>query len=93
MTENKFKSFFIIQNARGLHTRPSTEIVKCLTKYKSEVQLRYKTTHVNGRSLMGILMLAAEKGSKIEVSAIGVDAEEAVNALILLAQNQFYIKY
>lgn len=76
-----------------MHTRPSTEIVKCLTKFKSDVFLKYKSTNVNGRSLMGILMLAAERGSRIEVSASGVDAEEAVNALLILAKNQFYIDY
>ena len=93
MKDTKFKSHFIVLNARGLHTRPSTEIVKCLTKFKSDVALKYKTTRVNGRSLMGILMLAAERGSRIEVSAMGDDAEQAVNAMLLLAKNQFYIKY
>jgi len=93
LKQTKFKSHFVVLNARGLHTRPSTEIVKCLTKFKSDVSLKYRSTKVNGRSLMGILMLAAERGSKIEVTASGDDAEEAVNALVLLAQNQFYIKY
>ena len=93
MEKATYNNYFIVLNARGLHTRPSTEIVKCLTKFKSEVALKYKSTKVNGRSLMGILMLAAEKGSRIEVFATGDDAEEAVSALLLLAKNQFYINY
>lgn len=89
----KYKGSFTVQNARGLHTRPSTEIVKCLTRFKSDVILKYKSIKVNGRSLMGILMLAAEKGARIEVNAQGDDAEEAVLALQTLAREQFHIKY
>lgn len=89
----KYKGSFTVQNVRGLHTRPSTEIVKCLTRFKSEVILKYKSIKVNGRSLMGILMLAAEKGARIEVNAQGDDAEEAVLALQTLAKEQFHIKY
>lgn len=89
----KHKGSFTVQNARGLHTRPSTEIVKCLTRFKSDVTLKYKSLKVNGRSLMGVLMLAAEKGARIEVQAQGEDAEEAVFALLSLANQQFHINY
>lgn len=89
----KHKGSFTVQNARGLHTRPSTEIVKCLTRFKSDVTLKYKSLKVNGRSLMGVLMLAAEKGARIEVQAQGEDAEEAVFALLNLANQQFHINY
>ena len=89
----KVKSSFIVMNDKGLHTRPSTELVKCASSYKSRVTLIYQNMTVNAKSLLGILMLAAAKGSKIRVEAEGEDASEAVKAIILLAKNKFYIKY
>jgi phosphocarrier protein len=93
MKVKKHKGIFTVQNDRGLHTRPSTEIVKCANSFKSDVHLTYQKNHVNAKSLLGILMLAASKGSKIKIEAEGDDAEEAVNSLIQLAKNNFNIKY
>lgn len=89
----KAKGFFIVGNDRGLHTRPSTEIVRCITGFKSEVRLTRNKTEVNAKSLLGILMLAAEKGAKIHIMAEGEDAKEAVASLLQLAKNNFNIKY
>lgn len=89
----KFSGAFIVLNDRGLHTRPSTEIVKCATSFKSDVHLKFQKNYVNAKSLLGILMLAAAKGSKIVVEAEGEDSEEAVSSLIQLAANNFNIKY
>lgn len=89
----KAKGSFVIKNDRGLHTRPSTEIVKCASRYRSIIKLQYKKTTVDARSLLGILMLAAEKGAKIGVLATGRDAKEAVAALLELASCRFNIKY
>ncbi|QLH35267.1 MAG: HPr family phosphocarrier protein [Parachlamydiaceae bacterium] len=91
--EQKIKGTFIVQNDRGLHTRPSTEIVKCASNFKSEVYLIHHKNQVNAKSLLGILMLAASRGSKIHVEAEGDDAEEAVASLLQLAKNNFNIKY
>lgn len=87
------KGSFIVGNDRGLHTRPSTEIVKCAASFKSEVWLIYQKNQVNAKSILGVLMLAAAKGAKISVEATGDDAEEAVASLLFLARNNFYIKY
>ncbi len=87
------KGLFIVGNDRGLHTRPSTEIVKCASAFKSEVKLIHKKSEVSAKSLLGILMLAATKGSKIRIVAEGVDAEAAVQSLVDLAQNKFNIHY
>jgi phosphocarrier protein HPr len=87
------KGMFVVKNDRGLHTRPSTEIVKCASSFKSEVSLCYKKKEANAKSLLGILMLAATKGAKIRVIAQGVDAEEAVSHLIELSNNKFNISY
>lgn len=85
--------FFIVINDKGLHTRPSTELVKCASEFKSEVNLVYQDLVVNAKSLLGILTLAAARGSRIEIEATGIDAEEAVKTIIELARNKFYIHY
>jgi len=82
-----------IRNDRGLHTRPSAELVKCAVKFKSEIILSLQQKEANARSLLNILMLAATKGSMIEIKATGPDAEQAVEALEALAKNNFYIHY
>ncbi len=89
----KFKDSFIVMNEKGLHTRPSTELVKCAATFKSQVMLTYQSCTVNAKSLLGILMLAASRGSKIYVSAEGEDAEEAVKSILFLAKNKFNINY
>jgi phosphocarrier protein HPr len=87
------KGTFVVLNDRGLHTRPSTEIVKCAVKFKSEIKLLCRRQEVNAKSLLGILMLAATKNTRIRIEAKGPDAEEAVAALIELAGNSFNINY
>ncbi len=87
------KGKFVVGNDRGLHTRPSTELVKCACTFKSQVFLIHEKHAVNAKSLLGILMLAASKGAKIGIEAEGEDAEQAVQSIITLAQNNFYIKY
>jgi phosphocarrier protein HPr len=87
------KAMFIVGNDRGLHTRPSTEIVKCASSFKSEVRLSYQKNEANAKSVLGILMLAATKGAKIGVTAQGVDADAAVESLLQLAKNNFNIRY
>lgn len=91
--KNIAKGKFVVGNDRGLHTRPSTELVKCASSFKSKVCLVYQKHSVNAKSLLGILMLAARKGAKIGIEAEGEDAEEAVQSIVTLAQNNFYIKY
>lgn len=87
------KAKFVIGNDRGLHTRPSTELVKCANSFRSKIHLFYQKHRVNAKSLLGILMLAASKGAKIGIEAEGEDAEEAVLSVVTLAENNFYIKY
>lgn len=87
------KGFFIVINDKGLHTRPSTELVKCATNFKAKVNLIYQGLVVNAKSLLGILTLAATRGSRIKVEAEGEDAPQAVEEIIELARNKFYIHY
>lgn len=87
------KGFFIVINDKGLHTRPSTELVKCASRFKAQIDLTYQDLVVNAKSLLGILTLAATRGSRIKVEARGEDAQEAVDSLVELARNKFYISY
>jgi phosphocarrier protein len=89
----KFKDTFVVVNEKGLHTRPSTELVKCAASFKSQVTLIYHDMTVSAKSLLGILMLAASRGAKIQIEAEGEDAEEAVKSILNLARNKFNIKY
>lgn len=90
---SKFSADFVIQNDKGLHTRPSTELVKCACKFRSNILLTYNDTEVNAKSILGILMLAAAKGSNLKVEASGSDAKAAVDAILKLAKNKFNISY
>jgi phosphocarrier protein HPr len=91
--KHKVKGIFVVLNDKGLHTRPSTELVKCAANFGSQISLSYRNYVVNAKSILGILMLAAERGSKIMVEVIGDDAEQALGAILRLAQNKFNIKY
>lgn len=87
------KGVIVVKNDRGIHTRPATEIVKCAVKFKSTIYLYHKGKEVNAKSLLGILMLAAARGSRITIRATGEDAEEALKAMSDLAHNNFNIQY
>ncbi|MDN3506174.1 MAG: HPr family phosphocarrier protein [Simkaniaceae bacterium] len=91
--EQKNKESFVVINEKGLHTRPSTELVKCAANYEAEINLTYQDLTVNAKSLLGILMLAAAKGAKIQIDASGPDAEQAITAIRTLAENKFNVKY
>jgi phosphotransferase system HPr (HPr) family protein len=68
----------IIKNRSGLHARPAALFVQIANKYDSDVTVRKGRLEVNGKSIMGILMLAAEKGSQVTLKVEGKDAERAV---------------
>jgi phosphocarrier protein len=71
----------IINNA-GLHTRPAATIVKLASKFKSEFFLNKDGLHINGKSIIGVMTLAAEKGSQIVLSFDGDDEEEAAKEIV-----------
>ena len=89
----KEKDTFTVLNEKGLHTRPSTELVKCASTFKSDINLTYQDLTVNAKSLLGILMLAATKGSKILIEADGEDAQAAIFAIRKLSESKFNVKY
>ena len=78
-----------IVNRNGLHARPAAEIVKLSSRFNCEITLVRDDLEVNGKSIMGVMMLAAEYGSNILVRANGPDAEQAVNAIAELVAAKF----
>jgi phosphocarrier protein HPr len=80
----------VIRNKLGLHARPAALLVEIASKYESDVYIIKNGFKVNGKSIMGVLMLAAEMGSTLTVQAKGIDANEAVQALADLFDKKFF---
>jgi phosphocarrier protein HPr len=78
-----------IVNKYGLHARPAAEFVKLANRFASEVFIRKDDVEVSGKSIMGVMMLAAECGSTVHIRADGADAADAVAALAELVRNRF----
>ena len=91
--KTKSQDAFVVLNDKGLHTRPSTELVKCASRFKCQITLYYHDLSVNAKSLLGILMLAASRGAKIRVEAEGEDADDAIRAIQILAKKKFNIRF
>ena len=79
----------IIQNKMGLHARPAAMFVELASKYDSDVTLQKDGIEVSGKSIMGVLMLAAERGSEIVLTVNGKDEEFAAEALTGLLEGKF----
>ena len=78
-----------ILNRNGLHARPAAEIVKTASKFQSDIVIVREDLEVNGKSIMGVMMLAAECGSTITLRASGPDAPDAVAAIVSLVERKF----
>ena len=78
-----------IANRNGLHARPAAEIVKTAAKYAAEITIARDDVEVNGKSIMGVMMLAAEFGSTVQLRANGPDADAALDALCTLIEGRF----
>lgn len=75
------KKELIVKNKQGLHARPAAIFVQVANKFDSRITVRHDDEEVNGKSIMGILMLGAEKGSLIIIEADGSDADKALEEL------------
>jgi len=80
---------FVIVNTLGLHARAAAQLVQTANRYRSEVHVEKDGTEVNGKSIMGVLTLAAAKGTEISVSCEGDDAADAMKALAAVIENGF----
>ncbi len=79
----------MIVNPLGVHARPAAEFVKIAGRFKAAIEVRRDAMTVNGKSIMGVMMLAAERGATIVIRAEGDDAEAAVEALCALVAAGF----
>ena len=79
-----------IINKHGLHARPAAQFVKIAGRFKSDIKVIKDGLEVNGKSIMGIMMLAAEPGSEIKLLVEGEDEQEAFAALSDLISQKFY---
>lgn len=80
---------FDILNRLGLHARAAAQLVRLANGFVSEIRVAKDGMEVNGKSIMGVLMLAAPKDTKILIRAVGADAEEAVAAIGELIAGKF----
>jgi phosphocarrier protein HPr len=78
-----------IINRLGLHARAATRLVNCASEFTSEIIVKRGTRSVNGKSIMGILTLAAATGAELTIEANGVDEELALDAVVRLISNRF----
>ncbi len=78
-----------VTNKLGLHARAATKLVQLAAKYKSEVFLEREDERVNGKSIMGVLMLTAAIGTELQVITTGPDAAEALDAICALFAAKF----
>ncbi|HSD42673.1 MAG TPA: HPr family phosphocarrier protein [Burkholderiales bacterium] len=78
-----------IVNKLGLHARASAKLTQTASRFAADVWLSRNGRRVNAKSIMGVMMLAAGKGSRIAIETDGADAEQALNALVSLIENKF----
>jgi len=78
-----------IENQRGLHARAAAKFVKCAEEFDAEVMVTKDDNHVSGTSIMGLMMLAASKGTSIDIQVSGAQAVDAATAIETLVNNRF----
>ena len=79
----------IIINKLGLHARASAKFVSLASEFSAEITLKRNSQQINGKSIMGIMMLAAAKGAEIEICADGEDEKKAIESLTELVNDRF----
>lgn len=80
----------VIRNSLGIHARPAAMFVQTASRFKAKITIERDGIEVNGKSIMGVLMLAAEKGARLKLRADGADAEEALHALADLVEVRMF---
>jgi phosphocarrier protein len=85
----KIEKEITIINRLGLHARPAAMFVRIASRYRSEVWVKKEDEQINGKSIMGLMMLAAGIGTDVELRASGAQAKEAMQALVDLIERKF----
>jgi len=88
-TNNKAEGKFRILNSLGLHLRPAQMLADLTNKFKSDIFIKKDSEEINGKSIMGIITLAAPKGALLKFTATGPDAREAIEAVGKLIESKF----
>ncbi len=78
-----------IINRLGLHARAATRLVNCASEFNAQIIIRKGTRSINGKSIMGVLTLAASPGTELVIEASGDDEEQAIEAIARLILNRF----
>lgn len=78
-----------VKNDAGLHARPSSVLVKAASKYESDFYISMYGYKVNGKSILGVMTLAAESGAEMELIFDGPDEKEALDTIVELFENEF----
>lgn len=86
----KIEKKFTVKNKLGLHARPAALFVETANKYSSDIFVRKGEQRINGKSIMGLMMLAAGCGTKLTIEIEGTDAKEAMGQIEKLFLNNFY---
>ncbi|MEX0944129.1 MAG: HPr family phosphocarrier protein [Balneolaceae bacterium] len=79
----------VVRNESGLHARPASILVKVASGFKSEFIIRMYGYNVNGKSILGVMTLAAESGAQMELILEGPDEQEALDRIVRLFENKF----
>ena len=79
----------VIVNKLGLHARAAAKLVTCASRFQSHIRLTRDSHEVNGKSIMGVMMLAASQGTTLTLEIDGEDEEQALSALVELVANRF----
>ena len=87
--EQRFTRNLVIQNQLGMHARPCGKFVRISQRYRADIRVEKDGDEVNGKSIMGLMMLAAGQGSRLRVTAEGPDAQQAIDELEHLVQSRF----
>jgi phosphocarrier protein HPr len=87
--EQKVEKEIAIVNRLGLHARPAAMFVRIASRYRAEVWVAKESEEVNGKSIMGLMMLAAGQGSKLRIRCVGPDAAKALQELEELINSRF----
>lgn len=88
-TAQSAERIVMIGNRHGLHARPAAEFVKLANTFRADIEVGKDDLEVNGKSILGLMMLAAEFGSVVTIRAAGADADAAVAALAGLIESRF----
>jgi len=86
---NAVSKELVVKNKLGIHARPAAMFVKVANKYRSEILVEKDGQEINGKSIMGLMMLAAGQGSKLTVTISGDDASKAIREIEILIERKF----